>query len=85
MLTYISTNLCTYLPTVYLLPRCSPTRTYPPTCVRTYLQSTYCLARQAGYITDPLTYTVVTLVYFMYILPEDGLRSGPKNVVSSAQ
>jgi hypothetical protein len=35
--------------------------------------------------TDPLTYTVVTLVYFMYILPEDGYRSGPKHVVSSAQ
>jgi hypothetical protein len=31
------------------------------------------------------TYTVVTLVYFMYILPEDGHRSGPKHVVSSAQ
>jgi hypothetical protein len=29
--------------------------------------------------------TVVTLVYFMYILPEDGHRSGQKHVVSSAQ
>jgi hypothetical protein len=27
----------------------------------------------------------VTLVYFMYILLEDGHRSGPKHVVSSAQ
>jgi hypothetical protein len=35
--------------------------------------------------TDPLTYTVVTLIYFVYILPEDGNRSGPKHVVSSAQ
>jgi hypothetical protein len=34
---------------------------------------------------DPLTYTVVTLVYFMYVLPEDAHRSGPKHVVSSAQ
>jgi heme/copper-type cytochrome/quinol oxidase subunit 4 len=25
--------------------------------------------------------TVVTLVYFMYILPEDGHRSGPKHVL----
>jgi hypothetical protein len=24
-------------------------------------------------------------IYFMYILPEDGHRSGPKHVVSSAQ
>jgi hypothetical protein len=32
-----------------------------------------------------LTYTVVTLVYFMYILPEDGHRTGPKHVVCSAQ
>jgi hypothetical protein len=34
--------------------------------------------------TDPLTYTV-TLVYFMYILPEDGHRLWPKRVESSAQ
>jgi hypothetical protein len=39
----------------------------------------------AAISTDPLTYTVVILVYFMYILPEDGHRSGPKHVVSSAQ
>jgi hypothetical protein len=32
--------------------------------------------------TDPLTYTVVTLnIFFVYILPEDGHRSGPKHVV----
>jgi hypothetical protein len=35
--------------------------------------------------TDPFTYIVVTLIYFVYILPEDGHRSGPKHVVSSAQ
>jgi hypothetical protein len=39
----------------------------------------------AAISTDPLTYTVVTLVYVMYILPEDGHRSGLKHVVSSAQ
>jgi hypothetical protein len=39
----------------------------------------------AAISADPLTYTVVTLVYFMYILPEYGHRSGPKHVVSSAQ
>jgi hypothetical protein len=32
-----------------------------------------------------ITYTVVALVYFMYLLPEDGHRSGPNHVVSSAQ
>jgi hypothetical protein len=33
--------------------------------------------------TDPLTYTVVTLniFFFVYILPKDGHRSGPKHVV----
>jgi uridine kinase len=34
------------------------------------------------YNTDPLTYTVVTLnIFFLYISPEDGHRSGPKHVV----
>jgi hypothetical protein len=32
--------------------------------------------------TDPLTYTVVTSIYFVHILPEDSHQSGPKHVVS---
>jgi hypothetical protein len=39
----------------------------------------------AAISTDPLTYTVVALVYFMYVLPEDGHRSGLKHVVCSAE
>jgi hypothetical protein len=44
-----------------------------------------CTYPYGSVIEITLTYTVVTLVYFMYILPEDGHRSGPKHVVSSAQ
>jgi hypothetical protein len=44
-----------------------------------------CTCLYAAISTDPLTYTVVALVYFMYVLPEDGYRLGPKLLVSSAQ
>jgi hypothetical protein len=37
------------------------------------------------YIKYTKATTVYVYVYFMYVLPEDGHRLGPKHVVSSAQ
>jgi hypothetical protein len=35
------------------------------------------------HVSDPIDGRLS--IYFMYVLPEDGHRSGPKQVVSSAQ
>jgi hypothetical protein len=37
------------------------------------------------HVSAPIGVKVLRCTYFVYILPEDGHRSGPKHVVSSAQ
>jgi Ca2+/Na+ antiporter len=52
--------------------------------VRILQQIKSSVARQRS-VEVMLVMLLVIVVYFMYILPEDGHRSGPKHVVSSAQ